>query len=71
LTNSISGNVAAVVSKTGIGTIFSDEEELWTFFSDGKAEKIATTNSSLNATRGCKLSFSEMTIPLLIEEHAL
>jgi hypothetical protein len=71
LTNSISGNIAAVVSKTGMGTILSNEEELWTFFSQGKAEEIAITNRTINAIRGYRISFSEMTIPLLIEEHSL
>jgi hypothetical protein len=71
LTNAISGNVAALVSKTGMGTILSDEEELWTFFSQGKAEEIAITHRSLNTARSCKLSFSEMTIPLLTQEHTL
>ena len=41
LTNTISGNVAAIVSKTEMGTIFNDENELLSFFSQGMIEQTA------------------------------
>jgi hypothetical protein len=54
-----------------MGTIFSDEDELLLFFSEGEAAKIVNKNRSLNSSRECKPILSEMTIPLLIREHAL
>jgi hypothetical protein len=54
-----------------MGTIFNDEDELFSFFSHGMIDKTAKKMRSLNATRKCHPSFSEMTIPLLIKEHTL
>jgi hypothetical protein len=59
------------VSKTEMGTIFNDENELFSFFSLGMIDKTTKKMRSLNATRDCHLSFSEMTIPFLIKEHTL
>jgi hypothetical protein len=41
LTNAISGNVASIVSKTEMGTIFNDEDELFSFFSHDMIDKTA------------------------------
>jgi hypothetical protein len=71
LTNTNSGNVASIVSKTEMGTIFNDENELFSFFSLGMIDKTTKKMRSLNATRDCHPSFSEMTIPFLIKEHTL
>ena len=71
LTNTISGNVASIVSKTEMGTIFNDENELFSFFNQGIVEQTAKKMRALNAARDCHPRFSEMTIPLLIKERTL
>ena len=71
ITNTISGNVASIVSKTEMGTIFNDENELFSFFKQGIVEQTAKKMRALNAARDCHPRFSEMTIPLLIKERTL
>ena len=71
LTNTNSGNVTSIVNQSKMGTIFNDENELLSFFSQGMIEQTAKKMRALNATRNCHPSFSEMTIPLLINERTL
>lgn len=68
LTNPISGNVAAAVSSTGMGAVFPDESQLFNFFKENEAEKIAQTVRTNIATRICKPFLSEMTLPLLTKQ---
>jgi hypothetical protein len=69
LTNSISGNVAATVIRTGMGTVFDDERALNEFFSDGEANITADRVRTKRATRFCRSSFSNMTLPFVMKER--
>ena len=69
LTNSNSGNVAAVVGNTGKGAVFENEQDLIAFFLDGAAERIAETIRVFRSRHYCQARFSDMTLPLLMNEE--
>lgn len=69
LTNPVSGNVAATVERTGMGSILEDEKALHVFFSDGEASRVIDSVRTKRATRFCQPRFSEMTLPFVIKER--
>jgi hypothetical protein len=71
LTNPVSGNVAAAVTRTGMGVVLPDEPALFDFFKSNDAEQMATTIRANKAKRVCKPRYSEMTIPFLLNEGTI
>lgn len=68
LTNSISGNVAATVVRTGMGTVLEDEQALNEFFIEGEASRIVDQIRTKRASRVCRPVFSNMTLPFVMKE---
>lgn len=68
LTNPASGNVAAAVVRTGRGIVFADEVEIFDFFKDGAAARMANIIRDKNSKQVCTPRFSGMTVPLLTLE---
>lgn len=69
LTHPHSGNVAAVVLKTGMGVVLPNEQALLAFFEEGAAGKTVETIRSHRATRICKPRLSDMAIEFLTNER--
>jgi hypothetical protein len=71
LTNSNSGNVAAVIEKTGKGAVFENEQALIAFFQEGAAVRMAAAIRTFRAKHYCRLRLSDMTLPLLMNEEGI
>lgn len=69
LTNPISGNVAATIERTGMGTVLENEQALHEFFTDGEASRKIDSIRTKMATSSCQPRFSDMTLPFVIKER--
>lgn len=70
ITNSISGNVAAAVSKLERGVVLNSEMELVDFFRRGDVEELVQASRRSRRRFQATATLSEMTTPFLLKELA-
>lgn len=69
VTNSGSGNVAAVVDDTGRGAVLSSEDDLFNFFRDGRAEEMVRIRRSLNRRMAITARHSDLSLSFIGEDR--
>jgi len=69
VTNETSGNVAATVKEMQRGEVLADEAELFAFFGDGRAERLARKGRASRAEFSVVHHLSDMSVPLLTLER--
>lgn len=68
VTNSGSGNVAAVVDDTGRGAVLSSEDDLFNFFRDGRVEEMVRNRRSLNRRMAITARHSDLSLSFIGED---
>ena len=68
VTNSGSGNVAAVVNDVGRGVVLNSEEDLLEFFRDGRAEDMVRTRRTSNQGVTIKARHSDLSLSFIVED---
>lgn len=69
ITNSISGNVAETVRRSGLGVVLDSESDLEAFFQDGRALSLAEESRTRRSAQQVRLIRSDMTLTVLDQEN--